>query len=276
MLAGSFYALSHTQHVDTDDCIAVLPQGLLVLSVTKDTYEQLGLVGKASEFHRGSRFIIEINLLAESFQPGRKLYDRVHWCLTDRLALTMTFLLAFVPHDSNTVTSIPFLHDIPHREITNTETVDTLMNIHIPAIFHSLPQISTDQIDSDTCSATDLFEWLGAISCQIDCDSGQPDGFVSSYSCPTPNKIVSMTCSIRWEGLVTSQRIQQVIATLSQSDLLTPWCAISVYGHSDSPLSWDKQEHGFYKEGDNHYTCVIFPGHRYWLFTALGMYDKVR
>ena len=58
--------------------------------------------------------VIEIDLLADSFQPGRKLYDRVHWCLTDRLALTMSFLMAFIPHGESelVVCTLEYEHTI--------------------------------------------------------------------------------------------------------------------------------------------------------------------
>ncbi|XP_062502073.1 ribonuclease P protein subunit p40-like [Corticium candelabrum] len=274
---GSFFALSHTHHIDTDDCVAVFPQGLLVLSVTKDTYEQLGIVGRSSEFQQGAKFIVEIDLLADSFQPGRKQYERVQWCLTDRLSLTMPFLMAFIPRGSSATSSIPVLQDMPHKELTNKETLNTLTNIQIPSLSYMSPQISLDHSSNEYCSAIDLFEWLGAISCNIDCDSGQPDGFVSAYSCPMPNRVVPLSCNIGWRGVITPQRILQLINILSKcEDALISWCVISVWGFADCPFSWGQQEHGYYMAGENHYTCVLFPQSNQWFFTALGTHDKVR
>lgn len=48
----------------------------------------------------GKRFVVTINLMAKSFVPGKKLFERVVWCLTDRIDLSLPFILAFVSnHD---------------------------------------------------------------------------------------------------------------------------------------------------------------------------------
>lgn len=71
-----------------DDTVCLDGQGTLVLSLCKDTYQTLGLTGRASHFSRlssgraadrtsgpDSRFIVELPLLSPSFVPGKKGYQ---------------------------------------------------------------------------------------------------------------------------------------------------------------------------------------------------------
>ncbi|KAE8214510.1 hypothetical protein CF327_g2080 [Tilletia walkeri] len=93
---GSLIALSMTSHPDvsSEDIIALDGQGILTLSLTRETYQTLGLVGRESRFHRGpsgrygdresgdvQRYIVELPLRAESFVPGKKGYERALACL---------------------------------------------------------------------------------------------------------------------------------------------------------------------------------------------------
>ncbi|BGP55271.1 hypothetical protein JCM8202_000654 [Rhodotorula sphaerocarpa] len=60
------------------DIVAIDGRGRLVLSVTKDTYESLGLAGRASAFgsHR-QRYIIELRLNDPSFRAGKPGFERI-------------------------------------------------------------------------------------------------------------------------------------------------------------------------------------------------------
>lgn len=39
--------------------------------------------------------VVEVNLAAPYFVPGKKLYERVRWCLKDKLQLTFKFLMGW-------------------------------------------------------------------------------------------------------------------------------------------------------------------------------------
>ncbi|XP_050747754.1 ribonuclease P protein subunit p40 isoform X4 [Gymnogyps californianus] len=47
---GSCYALTYNTKIDQDNTAALLPNGKLILSVDKDTYEELGLQGRPSQY----------------------------------------------------------------------------------------------------------------------------------------------------------------------------------------------------------------------------------
>ncbi|CAG8771603.1 7761_t:CDS:1, partial [Acaulospora morrowiae] len=42
----------------------------------------------------------------------------------------------------------------------------------------------------------------------------------------------------------------------------------------DSPISWDKQEHGHFMSGENNYSFLIWPDGTYVLYQALGAHDN--
>jgi hypothetical protein len=63
----------------------------------KDSIEQLGLAGSSSPFvHDPRRFRVEIDISACSFRPGKKLYDRVQWCLSAERVAPIKFRMACV------------------------------------------------------------------------------------------------------------------------------------------------------------------------------------
>ncbi|GAA6027427.1 hypothetical protein JCM8097_007857 [Rhodosporidiobolus ruineniae] len=88
---GSLVALT----LDDDgaaDVVAIDGRGRLVLSVSKDTYELLGLPGRASAFGTfRQRFIIEISLIDPSFRAGKLGFERVKRLLREWPAQTDLF-----------------------------------------------------------------------------------------------------------------------------------------------------------------------------------------
>ncbi|KAK0553764.1 hypothetical protein OC845_001054 [Tilletia horrida] len=79
---------------NADDIVALDPQGILTLSLIRETYQTLGLVGRESRFHRGpsgragdrnsgpaQRYIVQLPITAPSFVPGKPGYERALACL---------------------------------------------------------------------------------------------------------------------------------------------------------------------------------------------------
>ena len=92
--------------------------GKLVLSLIKDTYEQLGLQGSPSRYQKKYRYgniktskhyhnstiviiafffcsVVEIDLKAAHFKPGKANYERVKQCLNEILNLKVDFILSW-------------------------------------------------------------------------------------------------------------------------------------------------------------------------------------
>lgn len=56
--------------------------------------------------------VVEVDLLAERFSEGKPSRERLQWCITDRLALEMDFVLCCNSSDGNAVTGVssnPFI-----------------------------------------------------------------------------------------------------------------------------------------------------------------------
>ncbi len=93
MRLGNLQAVAASAPTDRGNTF-VLIDGSLIFSLDKDTYEQLGLTGQASPFKalRGQFWNITVDIAASSFAPGRPLYDRVLWCLRERVLPMELFL----------------------------------------------------------------------------------------------------------------------------------------------------------------------------------------
>lgn len=44
------------------------------------------------------KYVVRIDLTLPHFKPGRKSFERVRWCLNERLDLKFDFLVTWVPH----------------------------------------------------------------------------------------------------------------------------------------------------------------------------------
>uniref|UniRef100_A0A1Y1NJ17 Uncharacterized protein n=1 Tax=Photinus pyralis TaxID=7054 RepID=A0A1Y1NJ17_PHOPY len=53
---GTLVSLSINRRIDCEDCACVTPNGLLLLSLTKESYETLGLEGRASRYTVKQRY----------------------------------------------------------------------------------------------------------------------------------------------------------------------------------------------------------------------------
>lgn len=69
---GSVYGLSYRTRIDEENCVALMPNGHLSLSLDKDSFEMLGVEGKASRFkHRANcRFGLNYNIVVTPSVSG--------------------------------------------------------------------------------------------------------------------------------------------------------------------------------------------------------------
>ncbi|KAM3929454.1 ribonuclease P protein subunit p40 [Leptodactylus fuscus] len=267
---GLFYALSYNTRVDQDNCAAVLP-GKLVLSVNKDTYEELGLEGKPSLYSGkpAMRHIVTIDLTDSAMSPGGKKFQRVNWALTEKKPLTFDFLLAWDNSEEPSILSYFSKYAVKECPFRISSSVSK--NLHSPV----LKSEELHGKEGESCSATEFFEWLGAVSNNIDCDN-ESSSFISSFCCPEPNILIEQTHLCTITGFITPVKIQQLVNQLREyfnEPKLSQWVSLMVHGFADSPISWKESEHGFFKGGENLYSFVIFNNEDYWLQMAVGTYD---
>ncbi|XP_053323563.1 ribonuclease P protein subunit p40 isoform X2 [Spea bombifrons] len=163
---GSFYALSYQTRIDQDNTAALLPTGKLLISVAKDTYEELGLQGKPSLYSgkHAMRYIVSVDLTDRSLTTEGKKFQRVHWCLAEKKPLAFDFLLASDNEETPSILSYFSKYDIKECPYKVSSTISR--NLHCPVIKSGQLQGSP----GESCGSEELFEWLGAVSNNIDCE----------------------------------------------------------------------------------------------------------
>ncbi|KAM5300255.1 ribonuclease P protein subunit p40 isoform 5-T5 [Ctenodactylus gundi] len=228
---GSCYALTYSTNIDEDNTVALLPNGKLILSLDKDTYEETGLQGHPSKY------------------SGRNI-------------------MKFSAEDSSVMSYFSKYQIQEHQPKVAISTVKDLQ----------CPVLRSGELGGEaeaSCSAQELFDWLGAAFCNADLNN-EPNNFISSYCCPQPSMVVAKACLCTITGFILPEKICVLLEQLCHyfdEPKLAPWVTLSVQGFADSPVSWREQEHGFRKGGEHLYNFVIFNNLDYWLQMAVGAND---
>ncbi|KAM8967503.1 ribonuclease P protein subunit p40 [Pelodytes ibericus] len=269
---GSFYALSYHTRIDQDNTAALLPAGKLLLSVDKDTYEELGLQGKPSLYSgkNAMRYIITIDLTDESLATDGKKFQRVKWCLTEKKPLTFDFLLAW--ENTGAPSILSYFSNYKVKECPFTVYSTILRDLHCPVIKSGRLHGKAEE----SCSSEGLFEWLGAVSNNIVCNN-LPSSFISTYCCPFPSTVMEQAHLCTITGFITPEKVQRLLLQLREyfaDPKLTSWVSLMVHGFADSPVSWRDNEHGFCMGGENLYSFVVFNNDDYWVQMAVGTHDN--
>ncbi|XP_031445174.1 ribonuclease P protein subunit p40 [Phasianus colchicus] len=270
---GSCYALAYNTRIDQDNTAALLPTGKLILSVDKDTYEELGLQGRPSRYSgkKPMRYIITIDLTDSSFHPDGKKHKRVLWALKEKKPLEFDFLLAWYNSGAEGSTLMSYFSKNQIQALKPKVTFSTLRDLQCPVLQSNELQGKPEE----SCSTEELFEWLGAVLNQVNLDNVS-SSFLSTYCCPQPNTIVDQAFLCTITGFIIPEKIIQLLEQLCcyfGEPKLAQWLTLTVHGFADSPVSWRENEHGFHKGGENLYNFVIFRNLDYWLQMALGTND---
>ncbi|XP_065685964.1 ribonuclease P protein subunit p40 isoform X3 [Patagioenas fasciata] len=270
---GSCYALTYNTKIDQDNTAALLPTGKLILSVDKDTYEELGLQGRPSQYSgkKAMRYIVTIDLTDSTFHPDSKKRNRVLWALKEKKPLEFDFLLAWYNTGAEGSTLMSYFSKKQIQALKPKITFSTLRDLQCPVLQSNELQGKPEE----SCSTEELFEWLGAVWNQVSLDN-KSSSFLSTYCCPQPNMMVEKAFLCTITGFIIPEKIIQLLEQLCcyfGEPKLAYWLTLTVHGFADSPVSWRESEHGFHKGGENLYNFVIFRNLDYWLQLAVGTYD---
>ncbi|KFQ66227.1 Ribonuclease P protein subunit p40, partial [Pelecanus crispus] len=270
---GSCYALTYNTKIDQDNTAALLPNGKLILSVDKDTYEELGLQGRPSRYagKKVMRYIVTIDLTDSGFHPDSKKYKRVLWALKEKKPLEFDFLLAWYNTGAEESTLMSYFSKNQIQALKPKITFSTLRDLQCPVLQSNELQGKPDE----SCSTEELFEWLGAVLSQVSLDN-KSSSFLSTYCCPQPSTMVEKAFLCTITGFIIPEKIIQLLEQLCcyfGEPKLAYWLTLTVHGFADSPVSWRESEHGFHKGGENLYNFVIFRNLDYWLQMAVGTND---
>ncbi|KAK0043118.1 ribonuclease P protein subunit p40 [Biomphalaria pfeifferi] len=269
---GAINLMSVNRKLDTDDSVVITPNGVLLLSLTKDTFQQLGLeaVKQTPTQRKQDIYVVKINLLHKSFRPGKKGYNRTLWCLKDRLDLVMDCLVSWEPHDEKLCSSSVGVYFV--------DKCDKVERFDLKQTTHQYTSLQCPKIDSNHptgseigCNFRDFFEWLGAIACNIPTnESGDP--YISTWACPEPNTNIPRCCLFQATGMITAQAIVRLWKSLRHHTAQThnyPVC-LTLHGFPDSIMKNKHEFNNFYIAGDNLYTFVLLPENCCWLYKASG------
>ncbi|KAJ7395041.1 Ribonuclease P protein subunit p40 [Pitangus sulphuratus] len=162
---GSCYALTYKTKIDQDNTAALLPNGKLILSVDKDTYEELGLQGRPSRYSgkKAMRYIITIDLTDAGFHPESKKHNRVLWALKEKKPLEFDFLLAWDNTGAEGSTLMSYFSKNQIQALKPKITFSTLRDLQCPVLQSNDLQGKPEE----SCSTEELFEWLGAVLNQV-------------------------------------------------------------------------------------------------------------
>jgi len=262
ILTGSLYALSMTR-LDSDDTLCVDGQGMLILSVCKDTYQQLGLVGRPCRFAHGasgrmgdrrsgpvSRYMIQLPLSDPSFVPGKRGYECARQCLAAwdkaRGRASWPCLFAWTPPAPLDAPSARAWAPITFSEAlvdpTNVRFVqpDTVVRVHEDVWAPRRPRAP---------SRRDVglwLEWAGLMALPSPrlraFDRCEP--YVCLYD-PPPASMASACLHLRVMGWLPPALVAQCL------QIAWDWveahrsiAALSVGGFTDTPIAWQSKYPG--------------------------------
>ncbi|KAH0617945.1 hypothetical protein JD844_016742 [Phrynosoma platyrhinos] len=270
---GSCYALTYNTRIDQDNTAALLPTGKLIISVDKDTYEELGLQGRPSLYSskKPMRYIITVDLTDSNFGPDSKKCNRVIWALKEKKPLEFDFLFAWHYTGSEELSLMSYFSKNEVEAYQPKITFSTLRNVQCPVLENDSLQGEPEA----ACSAQELFQWLGAVFTHVGLENTS-SSFLSTYSCPQPSTLVDQVLLCTITGFILPEKIIHLLEQICcyfQEPKLAHWVTLTVHGFADSPVSWRESEHSFLKGGENLYNFVIFRSLDYWVQMAVGAYD---
>ncbi|XP_015835823.1 ribonuclease P protein subunit p40 isoform X2 [Tribolium castaneum] len=246
--SGNLYVLSVNTRIDCDNCVAITPEGQLILSLSKSEYQSLGLEGQVSHFHHRTqeRYIVTIDLKQKCFKPGKPNYERTKASLDN---LRFDVIVTWEPPSKGICPSsiARYFHDLGYE----TKLCGIQNTSHV---------VSSTQVPTVTReNHYEVVEWLGMIALQANLTDGAPDGYVTTYETPEPREGIAPVSCLQWRGFFTANQIARLYDRLSEfkADKGCLWAALYVQGFSDSPIAWRGEEHHFYTNGDNSYTLIL-------------------
>ncbi|XP_008335686.1 ribonuclease P protein subunit p40 isoform X2 [Cynoglossus semilaevis] len=258
---GSVCALSYRTRIGEDNCVALMPNGRLRLSLDRHSYHLLGIEGKVSKFRSKGRHIVSVDLTDSSMAPGGRGYDRLLSGLTCRLPLTSDFLLSHQQGVQSCLKSLLSRYD--WSELRPEVSTKVLHQLTCPS-------------DLGSCDAYSVMDWLGAVDAGISSSIGSSSSFLSTYTCPGPQRMATTALSISVSGFLLPHHVQILIMEVRQflEQSSSPWASLTVHGFTDNVVSCCENEHGRLRGGVNFYTLLMSKGHDYKLLIVTGSHDS--
>ncbi|KAG0044669.1 hypothetical protein BGZ83_010106 [Gryganskiella cystojenkinii] len=266
-IRNGMVAISVGNNIDCQDVVCLDGRGNLILSLTKDSYEQLGINGAPSKFYPNrQRYVVKIDMRAPSMVPGKPGFDRIKWCFENTLVTRFPMLLASV--DENGVSlPIEFPQNARAARLSYNVKSTHLENILIPDT-SAIRTIGKNDLRWRK-NVLELYEWIGMVGMQSDriITGNSIDPFLCVYSPPLQTSVdpaLSSGCIIEVSGFIPAAVVNQIMDVLRSDSILgsiigePSWANMTVWGFQDSPISWMNREHGYLLSGENYYSFFLW------------------
>ncbi|KAF9973111.1 Ribonuclease P protein subunit p40 [Actinomortierella ambigua] len=279
-------ALSVDGGIDTHNIVCLDGKGSLILALTKDTYEQLGLDGVPSKFvAKRQRYVVKIDLRAPAMVPKKPGFERIKWCFENTLVEKFSMLIASVDAEGTSL-PIEFPPEINARTLAFAVNIETLPDIVVPDTTR-IRTIRHNNTHQWRTSVSQLHEWIGMATIgsprihlhdRIDpylCVYDPPTqkktplsaaaAATATAHAPSPPPVPSTASLLQITGFIPPQAIQIILQSLrnllDDSATNMEWAHCCVWGFEDSPISWQGQEHQFLLSGENMYGFFLWSRH---------------
>ncbi|KAF6345551.1 ribonuclease P/MRP subunit p40 [Rhinolophus ferrumequinum] len=243
---GSCYALTYNTNIDEDNTVALLPNGKLILSLDKDTYEETGLQGHPSQYF-GRKIMKFTSDSRDSRLDLREdkiklLYLFLFSCRLHLIkVIELEWSIRYLCFGSNIQSNEPKPDSKKYERILwsfkekkplkfdflltwhHTGVEESMMSYfcnyqiheHQPKIAVSTvtdlqcPVLQSSELRGEpevSCSAGELLDWLGAVFCNAKLNN-EPNSFISTYCCPQPSTVVAKAYLCTITGFILPEKI---------------------------------------------------------------------
>uniref|UniRef100_A0A2M4CRJ7 Putative ribonuclease p 40kda n=1 Tax=Anopheles darlingi TaxID=43151 RepID=A0A2M4CRJ7_ANODA len=274
---GRIFAISAVGSLETDDCVALTPDGILLLNLHQETFQRLG-ISDSLVTHRKDKYVVKLDLMSTSPETsgGGPRIERVRErFVTESLACDL-LIRWLPPNDCSTMLGVaPELTISPaslERYLTGTRGLTV---VQVPAISYKRRELSDEAIpllsrdkDDECCTHDELLEYFGMLV--LDCDTVEEE-YLNEYTLDG-NRIENDAATGNWHiqinGMLSPMEVESLADTLArfvinksnhappESGLL--WVGLHVQCHSNVPASrGDQGEKGMGWNSENAYTIII-------------------
>ncbi|XP_022920567.2 ribonuclease P protein subunit p40-like isoform X2 [Onthophagus taurus] len=247
---GNLSCLSIDTNIDTQNCLCIIPNKTLILSLLKETYQSLGIQGKVSYFSKNNHFkyIIKVSLL--DLKPNSAFHKKVKTALS---GLRFNLILNWEPPQEEICASsiAKYIQDLGYK----VKSCFIQENSHFVS-----PKVP--KIDFNGCNDEEVFnycEFLGMVALDADFD-GKPNDYINTYEVPEPCENLGPVRYVQWRGFFTSTRILKFLKALRGYQKIQeniPWISLHVSGFQDAPISWGNTENRFFTDSEDSFTYFI-------------------
>ncbi|KAK9465365.1 ribonuclease P 40kDa subunit-domain-containing protein [Lipomyces arxii] len=271
--------------IDRDDVYCIY-DGVLRLSLRKETFERAGLQGKLSSYSK-SRYIVQFDLRRPSMVLGNKAFDRLVWATENSpLRQPVQFLVRtyLAAKSSSSLPELPVaLNAVPYEPTCLISHYSD--EVIVPPLY---PNKSVLQFKASKYHSVDrrirseyavevlkegllhILEWTALLSVESERiqASNQIDPLLSTYQVfaddnddeNDPKRRSCKVTKIAIEGFLGVDMVYDMFKSLQDRLPMISWAVFTVNGFEDAPVSWKSDEHSFLISGDNDYAIVIRPG----------------